>query len=243
MLAFWCISQNFGDALTYAIVERITGKPPQWVESADDRPHMIGIGSILNHASKTSVVWGAGIANMADGVNPQADVRLVRGPLSALRVFLCGGKTITNYGDPALLCPRFFEAAPKQHQLGFIPHYVDHSHWNPPPGSHFINVLDAPEKVIREISSCRHILSSSLHGLIVADAFGIPAAWLHSPRVAGDGTKFADHFLAVSGCVPTPLAWEPIGDKPPLHIINLIPPRAVSFDADAILKAFPHELQ
>lgn len=243
MRAFWCISQNFGDALTYALIERITGKPPEWVESSDDRTHIVGVGSILNHANAASVVWGAGLADMAGGVNAQADVRLVRGPLSALRVVMCGGREVKRFGDPALLCPRFYDAPPKTHDLGFIPHYADQSHWPALAGAKLINVLESPEQVIRSIASCRAIVSSSLHGIIVADAYGIPAAWLYSPRVGGDGTKFADHFLAVSGCVPTPFIWEEIANEPLKKIVHIIPPRTVAFDAGMILNTFPHEIE
>jgi hypothetical protein len=37
--------------------------------------------------------------------------------------------------------------------------------------------LDAFEAKLREIASCRAILSTSLHGLVIADAYGIPNAW------------------------------------------------------------------
>jgi hypothetical protein len=41
-------------------------------------------------------------------------------------------------------------------------------------------------------------VSSSLHGIIVAHAFGIPAAWLRwSDKLSGDGVKFRDHAALV----------------------------------------------
>lgn len=242
MRAFWFLSQNFGDMLTCALVQKITGQLPQFVSASDERRHMVGVGSILSHATASSVVWGAGIGNMADDINPAADVRLVRGPLSAARFLMGGGKKIERYGDPALLCPRLFGEFEKQHDLGFVPHYIDQSHWAGIAGAKYINVLDPPEKVVADIASCRAVVSSSLHGLIVADAYGIPAGWLFSPRVLGDGTKFADHFMAVSGEVPLPMQWEALANESAENIIGAIPPRSVSFDADAILGAFPREL-
>lgn len=243
MRAFWFLSSNFGDALTPIIVERITGKSPDWVAAHEERPHLVGVGSILNHARSNAIAWGSGIASMADQINAQADIRLVRGPLSAMRVVMSGGKAINNFGDPALLCPQFFCAGEKKYDLGFVPHYVDQSHWPGLADAKRINVLNTPERVIREITECRAIISSSLHGLIVADAYGIPAAWLHSPRLEGDGTKFADHFLAVSGKVMTPLIWEEIANLTTAQLIERIQNRSVAFDANAILESFPRDLE
>lgn len=242
MLAFWYLSQNFGDALTCLFAEKIAGKKPAFVSASDERPHLIGVGSILSHAQSKSVVWGAGVGNMADSLSPKSDIRLVRGPLSALRVEMCGGKRIERFGDPALLCSRMFPASEKKHDLGFIPHYIDQSHWQCPPGAEFINVLDAPEKVIAEISSCRAVVSSSLHGLIVADSYGIPAAWIYSPRVLGDGTKFVDHFMAVSEVVPKPMFYETLASMNASEIVPMIKSRPVIFDAQMILDTFPQEL-
>jgi pyruvyltransferase len=60
------------------------------------------------------------------------------------------------------------------------------------------------ETVTREIMSCKRIISSSLHGLVIADAYGIPNAWLGSDgreggsRPNGGEYKFYDYFAAVS---------------------------------------------
>jgi pyruvyltransferase len=53
--------------------------------------------------------------------------------------------------------------------------------------------------VVREISRCRHLLSTSLHGLVVADSYGIPAAWARlSPDLIGATYKFHDHESVVT---------------------------------------------
>lgn len=55
----------------------------------------------------------------------------------------------------------------------------------------------APISVLHDIARCEYILSSSLHGLVVADALGIPNAWiLLSDKVHGNGFKFRDYHSA-----------------------------------------------
>lgn len=61
------------------------------------------------------------------------------------------------------------------------------------------------EKTINEICSCRFIYSSSLHGLIVSHAYGIPALWFEHTRLTGDRFKFYDYFSSV--CIP---AYSPL---------------------------------
>lgn len=49
--------------------------------------------------------------------------------------------------------------------------------------------------VIDQIYSCQSILSSSLHGLICADAYNIPNLWLKQKLNEGD-FKFLDYFAS-----------------------------------------------
>ncbi|WP_156383835.1 hypothetical protein [Methylobacterium sp. Leaf456] len=52
--------------------------------------------------------------------------------------------------------------------------------------------------MIDAVLSCRRILSSSLHGLILAHAYGIPATWLKiSDRPLGDDFKFRDYWASI----------------------------------------------
>jgi len=55
------------------------------------------------------------------------------------------------------------------------------------------------EKTTDEILSCDRIISSSLHGMIVAHAYGIPAIWIKfSNNLYGDDVKFDDYLLSVN---------------------------------------------
>ncbi len=63
-----------------------------------------------------------------------------------------------------------------------------------------------PLSVVRAIGACERVASQSLHGLIVADAYGIPAVWVGpSEAMIGGRCKFDDHFTAMQE------AREPVG--------------------------------
>lgn len=242
MLAYWCFSPNFGDRLTYWLVEKITGKPPAFVNADDPRPHLLGAGSILSHARRSSVVWGAGFANAEDRIQPGSHIRLCRGPVSAQRARECGCKVPSTYGDPGLLCPMFRYPKAKAHKLGVLYHYEDQSRWPEIDGARHINALADLDTVIDEITRCECLLSSSLHGIVLADAYGVSVGWLHSPRIGGDGTKFRDHFLATGGGEQKPIQWSDVEGKSIAQIVKMIPEREVKFRAESILATFPHEL-
>ena len=65
------------------------------------------------------------------------------------------------------------------------------------------------EAFIDEMLSCEALLSTSLHGVIVAHAYGIPVRWCVATDAArqihGDGTKFEDYFQSVGRAAPEPL--------------------------------------
>ena len=67
------------------------------------------------------------------------------------------------------------------------------------PGSLVINPESAPKTVIGRISECKAILSSAMHGLIVADSFGIPnIRVVASDSLMGGDYKFRDYYSAFS---------------------------------------------
>lgn len=210
----WCLSNNVGDAMNYWLLKKITKKEPIWVPINSTTRKTICIGSILNWADENCDVWGAGLANQTDEVNPGTKIHLTRGPISDEIAIECGAKTTGKWGDPALLVSRFYskEKVDKTYELGIIPHYIDYhqlSYENYNKMGQFcdmywenvkiINVFDSIEKIIDDITSCKAILSSSLHGLILADAYSVPNKQITITNlIGGDGTKFYDYFLSVN---------------------------------------------
>lgn len=114
---------------------------------------------------------------------PKANVIAVRGQLTKENI-----KKSRNdphniiLGDLGLLMANVFPSIEeKKYELGIVLHFVDQNSPIEKNYRHnfnnnvlFINVLKSPEIVIRQIKQCKNIISSSLHGLIIADCFGIP---------------------------------------------------------------------
>jgi pyruvyltransferase len=214
----WCLSGNFGDEVGPYLFEKITGKRPVYAQPQPDYEHVVACGSILNWANAKSTVWGAGLASWTDGVPGAGQILAVRGPLSRLRARACGVPCPQVYGDPALLLPRFYKPQPKvEFDFGVVPHYVDlfraHEWFGGNRAVRIIDPLQPVERVIDQMLSCGAILSSSLHGLIVADAYGIPNAWVRmSSSIGGDGMKYWDYLTSIGRAKmdepPTPMDWE-----------------------------------
>ena len=198
--AKWHPMSNVGDRLTPWLVEKITGDHPTFAERERDGHILVGAGSILNWARSGNIVWGAGLASFSDEVVADCDIRAVRGPLSRAKALAAGCTCPETYGDPGLLLPTWLPAADQGDHVGIVPHYVDQERASiyRSRGAGVINVLQPVETFVAEITACSFVFSSSLHGLVIADAYGIPNAWIKlSDSVLGDGMKFFDHLMAV----------------------------------------------
>ncbi len=200
---------NFGDHLSLKLVERIVNGPvnvcPKTALNKTDKK-LLAIGSILYFAREKDVLWGTGtngkMPRRGDYRFTHLDVRAVRGPLT--RKFLQKTFNITCpkiYGDPALLIPYFFPEFKKVENPArdyvFIPHYSEEKLF---PKEHYPFVVYPTEPwdiVIRAILNSKFVISSSLHGIIIAEAFGIPARYL---RVTDNEPllKYQDYYLGTN---------------------------------------------
>lgn len=206
---------NFGDDLNFFIFKILSNRKPCFNYSSllpfliKDKENILGIGSIIeSHVNKDSIIWGSGaMYGDVDLKQKPKKVLAVRGPLT--RKYLCaqGVSCPEVYGDPALLLPFLYKK--KKHRpkykLGVIPHFKDFD------SKYLLNLRNDPnvklirvkwyqklEYVIDEICDCEFIVSSSLHGLIVADAYNIPNLWVKfSDNIEGGFFKYFDYFMSV----------------------------------------------
>lgn len=218
--------KNVGDELNPLIVEKVSGRPVKWASL--EECSIVAIGSILEGAAATQRlhpiwVWGSGFIKDGGKLKTRTKTRrlrfaAVRGPLSAKR--LARRSRPQALGDPALLADSLQRhSVQTSWEIGVVPHYVDLAH---PLVSKLqdlhdeiivISPLLPPEEFVENIASCRTVISSSLHGLVVADSVGVPNIWVKfSEQVLGKGYKYRD-YLANFGIVnPTPQYLTDIGD-------------------------------
>jgi pyruvyltransferase len=239
----WSKSANWGDALNPFLVEAISGKPARF-EQARFVNKFFCIGSILQSVDEWSTVWGSGlIASNSKLKAPPERILAVRGPLTK-NVLAAAGISCPNvFGDPALLLPRFFPCEGQAtNAVGVVPHYTEMSHpWIQScikEGIKVIDVLSETKCFVREILSCETILSSSLHGLICADSYGVPSRWIElGSEVIGEGFKFRDYYSSIHFDLQTPL--KPQKNDNALSLANECHDTPLDLDLDSLLKACP----
>lgn len=230
LLARWYAgNNNWGDALNPILIEKISGIKPinlqhqrigYWklrqIAAINPKPEYLVIGSTLGWGFRrgdVNVFWGPGFMYEDQLVRATPrHVYAVRGPLSRTKLLAQGVPCPDVYGDPALLMPRFY-SPPRtcRYELGVVPHHADrNTPWiNKLRNETDIRIIDICSgiyRVIDEILKCERIVSSSLHGLIASDAYGIPSLWVQfSDNVSGRGFKFRDYYASVGRVGAEPL--------------------------------------
>jgi len=199
---WWRGRPNFGDLLTPLLLSHFADLEVAWAPVSE--ASFVCVGSVLEHLPPgwSGTIIGSGKLKEGSSIDlSRAQVLALRGPLTAQCVK--GVKKEFVLGDAGLLADELVPRQEKKHALGLVPHWSDttlelrpeFARYNPV----IIRPTEDPLEVIRKIGECRKIVSSSLHGIIVADAFGIPRRIEMTERFAKEGGdfKFRDHCAAV----------------------------------------------
>lgn len=217
---------------------------------------LFGIGSILeNYDRKGIIVWGSGIIRKKANVKP-AHFLAVRG-LETLKLIKNLGyiKTDIPLGDPALLLPLIYQPSiVKNNKIGIIPNYKQFNELKEKQINENFILIDLKNNinsVTNQICSCKYIISTSLHGIIVAHAYKIPALWVDlnlSTRLVGDDTKFYDYFTSVKIDPYKPLDIKNISEDVITGYFNKYQDRALlninlQIVQKHLLKSFPYKLK
>ena len=216
---------NWGDFVNVKLAELISTKTIIPYKYSYKKETIAMMGSILPWAiDKNTIIWGSGTLSSQDPlwntIEKPLSVRAVRGPLTRQLLLSRGIDCPEVYGDPALLFPRFYSPnVEKRYKFGVILHVSTqansavYSKLNAILGGNMLiinlNQFSSWNSFIDDICSCNTILSSSLHGIIIADAYEIPNAWISLDENHPDNNfKFKDYYLSVGKDITQPLNFD-----------------------------------
>lgn len=181
------------------------------------KPVLIAVGSLLEHSTTHCVCWGTGMAQKMK-IPSGGKFVMTRGFLSKAVLEDAGYKVESETcGDPALLMPLLIrpDVKPIPNRIGVIPHISEIDEVK----EYLKNendkvIIDFRTKeykpTIKKLLECSFVYSSSLHGIILCHAYGIPCLWFQYHVFAGGDFKFNDHFSAVGITPYKPLDIEDI---------------------------------
>ena len=253
---------NFGDEITIPILDRIFGieAVPVGLKQAE----LLGAGSILDYfvrkfgrppfwrrvfPSHRLHVWGTGTLLDEDPILwPQKlSFHAVRGPLTAKRAGLSG----VTLGDPGILASRLIKNPGLEVAVAVVPHHLDAGRLpDLPPHWRMVHPVQPVDLVLQKLASAELVISSSLHGLIVADSFGIPTVWTAllggRPKGQPNSThKFLDYALARGRPFNAPISWVDAMSMSEDKLLGIATRcgRGVEAWQDELIAAFPSELK
>jgi hypothetical protein len=203
------------------------------------------------------------------------NIHAIRGPYSRAVLLKHGITAPAIYGDPAWFLPRIFNPVRDiKYELGVISHIselatpsvaavmredIRRYSGGSAEGVHFISTYHEPswqgfqDKLV-EMLSCRRIISRSFHGMLLADAYGIPCLYL-ADEGAGEQVftieaghepvdrRFADAYRGM-GRTRLQGFGLPRGDESPWEDVIRAADKLwepVTFSGEALFEAFPTE--
>jgi len=192
---------NFGDYLSVVVVDHLLRHFGYTL--ADEVPsqrRMFAIGSVLHYARNGDVIWGSGVNGRPgqDDLNRRVqhlDVRAVRGPRTREILQRRGIAVPEVFGDPALLLPQLFPnrfRATAKRPWVFVPNLHDLSLVDRTADT-VVSPLGSWNRRIDAILEAELVLASSLHGIIVAEAFGVPARYVRLSSGESE-FKYRDYY-------------------------------------------------
>jgi hypothetical protein len=233
---WWKDVPNFGDLLTPLLLKRFADIETEW--AGISKASVVSVGSILEHIPPYWDGYIVGTGRLLETSRlhlhtKTATILALRGPLSARGI--PGSYAL---GDPGILANELIgpqeNPQEKQWDLGIVPHWSDDElvdrFTRIVPKTATIKVISPTDDaltIIRQIGACRRIVTSSLHGMIVADSFGgIPRRVEICKKMWGDGGSFK--FKDYSATINMPFEIGKMGE-PKRFIVEEV--QYVIFDA------------
>lgn len=191
---YWALRPNFGDMLSPFLLAHFGGISAVW--SPPENARLVCAGSVLDvlPLKWSGIVAGSGVLHEGHRIDLRSATILgLRGKKSL--ELAQGDKSNVTLGDPGLLVSEIIPPVEKKHKFGVVSHWTNTDLVGRFPSGHPISAALDPISAVKEIASCERIVASSLHGIVVADAFRIPRQCEpFAPKKYEGGTfKFHDY--------------------------------------------------
>lgn len=234
-LLYWDGEINLGDQLAPIIYKWMlarnnlstTAQPKE--EILQTYKYLATIGSIIGLKKGSEIIWGSGIlsdnsliSSVLPNINGYSlDIRAVRGPLTADILRRLGFSVPECYGDPGVLLPYIYQPQniEKKYDVSIICHH-EHSIDTGTFHKIYINTNDY-KFFIDEVVASNIVVSSSLHGIILSEAYGTPTIWLN--HVPDQSLKYLDWYYSTNRTsIKSISSLDEIEKFEPMKLPNLI---------------------
>ncbi|MFH7564604.1 polysaccharide pyruvyl transferase family protein [Oceanimonas smirnovii] len=244
--------KNVGDILNPYLIEKLF--EVKCIQRQKGKtPNLLAIGSVMHEAKLTSYIWGSGFISTTD-LPKKLDAKKIKALRGQESVRILNEKYNINLrnvplGDPGVLMPLVYQnTRTNKYKVGIVPHYVDKDKIPEilfsDPDIKIIDVQQKPEAFVNDLLECTNILSSSLHGLILSDAYEIPNKWIVlSDRLVGGEFKFHDYYSTT--IKPDEDCYTVDMNNSLIDLINSIEKYAsikeFKYSRESLIKSFPKE--
>lgn len=190
----YCAGLNLGDTIGPMIVDWVLKqKNIDMNKETKKDSSLLAVGSLCGMETIDLSIWGSGFHTIDFIVETfkmkhfkKLDIRAVRGPITRYIYTTMGYNVPEVYGDPAILMPFIYEGEKnpqKKYDVSIIVHHTNQEYkkYKNIPNLHFINIkTDNHEFFIDELLASKKIISSALHGIILAETYGIPTVFFNT---------------------------------------------------------------
>ena len=244
-LNYWAGNPNLGDAISPVVVEDMLSlKGADLSKKVTGTKHLYAIGSVITAGIQDGTVWGSGILYTTLGYrikNRNLDIRAVRGPVTRMMLMEYGYDVPEIYGDPATLMTEIYfpKNSEKKYKYGIVAHKNGSKYLsNPEVLGESYKLIDIKtddyKTFIDDLLSVEYVISSSLHGIILAESYGIPAMMVQPDFSM---FKYYDWYGATNRSeFPVIKSLEEVKEKEFLPVPDLSEMR------NRLKKAFPYDL-
>lgn len=196
---------NFGDLFCRDFVGHFY--PTSSIENSTGEKRLLAVGSIVSRAAAGDILAGVGLKEprVRKGFPREITIWGLRGPLTLeiLRERGFSSQSLAFLADPGLLAGTIW---PKTHNEGssgwvLIPHYRDFQRYSRIAKRYPELTIQSPDQepseIAQSIRQSEGVISSSLHGIIFAHSYGLPAIALRPPPLEGN-FKYQDYAATVN---------------------------------------------